>query len=1290
MAQLQTGTTNELVFLGDQSGLTVIPQPTVLTRLNYFDGKFLRASDLQREQEYLRVLVEVSNLGGGAGVVNGFSATLGTGDQINLSPGLAIDPAGRVLMLPTVTSFGAQALIDASQRIKPVVLAGATGPGTFAECIPVAVSAPGVVAAGQDFYLLTIGHAEALCGEEDVYGRLCEAACATSTDRPYRVEGVVVRAVPFTLTTPLPVSTSIALDGTHLRSQLASAYFADEALVVASLISKSGLALDTWCLGANLAGGQDVPIAVFVHSGTTTLFLDAWTARRERIEAPARRYWAWRMAMRPWDVYLAQILQFQCQLHDLILAAPTPGGSGDPCKTDIQMLGSTAQLLKDISDQYTAMVARLQPTAAVPQAAGSLLPGGIARLEMIRVQLASSLQGLLSRPTNRILISGGIIELPAAGYLPVDVGSNLTVNDQVRQLLGEGLDLRFCVVRPDFVAHALEEAQHMQRISLLVGLDHPDTKPKVDILVPDGQIIDPGGVTPGTGIEGEVQLVPKTMGSFIAAGPSAVGTAALVLRGAGHNEPLSGGGWAFEYVGFSEAPAALNVGNLALGLASVAAADRTAVTTLGALAQTQLVNHATVLNDPNLIFRSRLMAASAVEFSTTVRASSVSSARGVASPVVFGPAVGPADRRQAAIWIAFRVERNPLSLQAGDITSMSLRRIFVSPARSAAVIDQRIQGELTIVQVVPGSGGDLQINAHLSGFQTVDTITAGVVGQPTTQALEFDVVITVTHPAAGPTITVSAKLKNDPATQILTATWSGVPRTVQATFAVTSGTGAVFPIAKAQMTINPDVMAPGNPVHVLALSALQMIGAGIGDPAFVATAERQLFPSLAASTGEQIVRATRDWVLFQRRREEVCAGPQVVAAPPRIYQLYNVLVQDVNTLTALRQALLKNDWTTISALKLTFTPVDRPQFGGGVSALDTPATSVLTDWQAVAPGNVLTYAAIANRSADDPFLGQARLGAFEQVIATVSAPDPQLVNETIPNIPTALDVPGTDGIIILVTRQAVSTTCHTVYRLNLNQDMLKLLDAIGSGVVAPLFDPKISTRIGNVAFTAGTPTIVPGVDDVPTLWTAAGGAAPIGAFVVSSSTATNVGDAVLRNKQAAAIMAELQGIGPAALIKDVPTTDALPPDDCPIIEFLRPAVSHQVVAVKMRTSAFAAAVKAIIGGTFSQSNITDFQTANAIADMGSVEFWGSNTTIDHLTMNLADLMTSLGWQSKQVLEILVLYDKTSPPEATSVVPQADLIAKTLSANPGNPTRAVPQQQPPPSTSPVLTIFVIES
>src|SRR5439155_11569338 len=96
----QAKTTDPLVLVGTQNGVTVIPADTPLTRLNYFEGKFLRADDLQVEQGYLRRLVALSNQVGGPGMAHGFSLSLGAGDTLNIAAGLAIDPAGGVLLLP--------------------------------------------------------------------------------------------------------------------------------------------------------------------------------------------------------------------------------------------------------------------------------------------------------------------------------------------------------------------------------------------------------------------------------------------------------------------------------------------------------------------------------------------------------------------------------------------------------------------------------------------------------------------------------------------------------------------------------------------------------------------------------------------------------------------------------------------------------------------------------------------------------------------------------------------------------------------------------------------------------------------------------------------------------------------------------------------------------------------------------------------------------------------------------------------------------------------------------------
>src|SRR6185436_16437721 len=69
-----------------------------LTRLHYFDGKLLRARDLELEQSYLRSLVALSNQAGGAGVVHGYDARLVSSNRLSLGAGLAIDARGRLLL----------------------------------------------------------------------------------------------------------------------------------------------------------------------------------------------------------------------------------------------------------------------------------------------------------------------------------------------------------------------------------------------------------------------------------------------------------------------------------------------------------------------------------------------------------------------------------------------------------------------------------------------------------------------------------------------------------------------------------------------------------------------------------------------------------------------------------------------------------------------------------------------------------------------------------------------------------------------------------------------------------------------------------------------------------------------------------------------------------------------------------------------------------------------------------------------------------------------------------------
>lgn len=74
-------------------------------RPNYFAGRLLTAEDLQREQDYhldkLRQLVRTIL---GVGIVDGLKVS-SAGPKVTVSPGVAMDPTGRLIELPESCQF---------------------------------------------------------------------------------------------------------------------------------------------------------------------------------------------------------------------------------------------------------------------------------------------------------------------------------------------------------------------------------------------------------------------------------------------------------------------------------------------------------------------------------------------------------------------------------------------------------------------------------------------------------------------------------------------------------------------------------------------------------------------------------------------------------------------------------------------------------------------------------------------------------------------------------------------------------------------------------------------------------------------------------------------------------------------------------------------------------------------------------------------------------------------------------------------------------------------------------
>ena len=928
---MATKNVESLVLVGKGNGLVIIPAKSPLTRLNYFDGKFLRASDLKSEQDYVRQLVRLSNQAGGSGVVHGFDLTLGGGDTLDLGPGLGINPDGRVLLLPQDVSIGIQELINKSQELQTFNKGKKGATDVFGDCVMAGDAPPVNASHPNDLYLIVVSPAEALCGEEDVYGKLCEEACSTSTDRPFAIEGIIVRAIPLILRTPLPQSKVVSITSKlHLRSRVASAYFEDERQRVASMISKFGLAQQVWCLGADAATGNGLPIGVIARAGGTTVFLDPWIARRERMDTPPRRYWQWRMMMRPWDVFLAQILQFQCQLRDLFEGV-TPGQE-DPCGDARTVIGEAAKKLADFIRVQKDSPFRFASTAD-GVSSEETFKAKLIELESMSQKLTATEAQMQVTTGNRLLLRNGFVELPSAGYLPVSPEAKMSVEDQVRQLMGEGVDLRFCIVRPDYVAHALEEAQHMERISLIQGLEDPKQKPRVDILIPDGELATQTAPRIGFAVDAKLQTTITT-----SRGEQDVSqTTTDPFKGVARAERLSSGGTAFYFA--SNSPAAT----------------------------------------------SPLFMGGAQTFERNFDAGAQ-------------PAVGRT--APLGIWLSLRSEDDLLALKPGDKTDVTGEVVMASGPQNVA--DLRYRGEIK---------GELTINTPSQPQFPIEGKVAATFTQESSSSPSQSGSDESEFLAKQQGASLEIRLDVNRVKFQINANWTN-PDKVQADLKtdVRLTERFLFEIdLPSALNKDENVFNATDSNHVQAVDALKLAGAALKQSDFVAQKSALLFP--AAPAPSTAIRATRDWVLFHRRRDKDCGG---VAVTTRRYQVYELLVPAG---TDAANTVPKQPPTADEILKTPpeffnrFLPLGIATYSDASLVSDLPALK--SAWQK-SPGASILWSAIANEGdavKDGDSLSLARLATLRSELDQVS---PDARADVLPIVPPPLAKPDTDGVIVFI------------------------------------------------------------------------------------------------------------------------------------------------------------------------------------------------------------------------------------------------------------------------------------
>jgi hypothetical protein len=392
-----------------------------IIRLNATDGLFLRAEHLNTMEDYALELSTSVGVAAGSGVVYGYRVWLDD-TTLKVDAGLAMGPDGRPLRSLNVAELDISTL----------------------------------TAAEDEFFVVEVAPADWVFGQENVYGNLCTDPCSQGGQiHPYQAEGIAIGLHPDTM------PGLSAEPNSRKRNWLASEYYEREReqagpwlVPFASGMPVPGLDTNDFSTPTAPPGGTAVPLAALLKLDSGWV-VDVWIARRDIGDPAPRRAWQSRLAMRPWDVFIAQVLQFQAQFKADYLAAqqhPVQQGTAD-----------------EISNAITALREGLERQ----RVKAGWLKDGISKLEKAAEDVAEA-----SSPG---LHDQGFWELPPAGYLPVP-SSTSDPAAYATSLFGTYADVRICRCRADDAVRAVEQAQHLDRIPLDPSLQRD--KPRIDVLVP--------------------------------------------------------------------------------------------------------------------------------------------------------------------------------------------------------------------------------------------------------------------------------------------------------------------------------------------------------------------------------------------------------------------------------------------------------------------------------------------------------------------------------------------------------------------------------------------------------------------------------------------------------------------------------------------------------------------------------------------------------------------------------------------------------------------------------------
>ncbi|WP_300450084.1 hypothetical protein [Accumulibacter sp.] len=1000
--------TGETVEISVKDGVAFIEQASPLTRLHYFDGQFLRADAFALEQDYHRTRTRLANLAGGWGVVHGMGIAV-SGADLRVGAGLAVTAAGNFVL---ATAEMQTAIADLLAGATP---APASGNAELADCL--ATDKGGVKeSSALAIYEITVGPVEGQCGNEPVFGKLCESACASDARHPWWREGVVLRLRPIKLL--LPASSAVATSHVHLRNRVASAYFAAEPWLAANALSAAGLASGIWCEPAGLYGRDEVVIGLLVREAGVNRVLDAWSGRRERMDTQARGYWQGRLAMRPWNVFVAQILQFQCQLSSLFDAGSAVVTPAEDCAELRLLLDRTRQELEALHKRYRDSAEKIvQSFGDKPSKKGALEAANEVKLAYAELydlssQLAEAELGKGALPAQRMLINAGFVELPPAGYLPVSPGKT-ALEEQLARMFGEGVRLHYHAVRADEIAHLLSEAQHLQRLSLTRGIDHPGEFEEVEIFVPDGQVVDLQRQAAGTWWQVDMRAAALTVFDFGSLESKTEAAAAVDAAPA-------------------PAPAAP---------AAAAAPDENAYG--GAPAEVAEKAYDRVDN-PLLALTLSGMARSETRDDGSYGLTLTTSAE----PQEVSGLEFKREQKLAleigrySVYLAGDVGGDPFDLGLGGALDVKAELRVIAGRRGTVAT---LTGELTVLS-------RKFVEDYVELLVQMDMIASStMVGGTETRkpdARRSTLRLTLLRRGDGDAGSfILDDQRHDPSNSPVFIDWQESPR--RAVLSVSNSTEAkkavlqnvVRALASSGVGLSGDAtLAARQPLLVMSAlagmpAATDALGVAVmntllaiaevsDDAAFLARARRRLFPTLDLPAAQQ-VRAVQDWVMFRRARTHLCGpvcAPLVVPAV-EAFQVWHLRLETLKDFELLKAALDKGDPENLARFK--FQRVGILRFRDESSFAEESAERVLAMWRLAAPAPQVVLGRVWESA---PATGQGwqnhfRLRNMLQQIASLTRPPAagEGALAAIPQPPPPLADGALDGGLLVVSAAAGET-----------------------------------------------------------------------------------------------------------------------------------------------------------------------------------------------------------------------------------------------------------------------------